>query len=62
MVSSLQHPGHTRLEETIRATMTWSGMRDQMKRHVKTCPACQKNKRRSLKYGKLPTKIVVSKP
>jgi len=58
----LQHPGHTRLEETIRATMTWSGMRDQIRRHVKTCPTCQKNKRRSLKYGKLPTKIVVSKP
>ena len=30
---SLQHPGHTRLEETIRATMTWSGMRD----NKKTC-------------------------
>jgi len=30
--------------------------------HVKTCPTCQKNKRRSLKYVKLPTKIVVSKP
>ena len=58
----LQHPGHTRLEETIRATMTWSGMRTQIRRHVKTCPTCQKNKRRSLKYGKLPTKIVVSIP
>lgn len=58
----LQHPGHTRLEETIRSTMTWSGMRNQIRRHVKSCRKCQMNKRRPLKYGKLPTKLVESNP
>ena len=58
----LQHPGHTRLEETLRATMTWPAMRDMVRRFTKTCRSCQFNKRRKLKYGKLPVKNVIGKP
>ena len=58
----LQHPGHTRLEETLRATMTWSGMRAMVRRHTQNCQACQFNKRRKNQYGKLPTKRVISRP
>ena len=58
----LQHPGHTRLEETLRATMHWKGMRNTVRAYVKKCKSCQVNKRRSQKYGKLPTKIVITKP
>ena len=58
----LQHPGHTRLEETLRATMTFPGMRTLVRRHTKYCQSCQLNKRRSLKYGKLPEKRVISSP
>ena len=58
----LQHPGHTRLEETIRETMTWNGMRDQIRKHVKQCHQCQINKKKQQKYGKLPTKIVETIP
>jgi len=58
----LQHPGHTRLEETLRATMHWKGMRNTVRAYVKKCRSCQVNKRRTLKYGKLPTKIVITQP
>ena len=58
----LQHPGHTRLEETIKAVMYWTGMRDTVRKHVKTCRSCQVNKKQNAKYGKLPTKLVVLKP
>ena len=42
----LQHPGHTRLEETINATMYWKGMRTTIRTLVRTCKSCQVNKRR----------------
>ena len=50
----LQHPGHTRLEETMKATIYWKGMRIRSK--TKSCKTCQINKKRSLKYGHLPSK------
>jgi hypothetical protein len=59
---SLQHPGTTRLEETLRSAMYWKGMRRSVCAHVKKCHICQVNKRRKHKYGKLPTKLVVTKP
>ncbi len=31
----LQHPGHTQLEETLKDTMTWPGMRDMVQGQVK---------------------------
>ena len=58
----LQHPGKTRLEATLRETMTWDGMRPMVENHVKTCDSCQRNKRHNTKYGKLPTKRVISNP
>ena len=58
----LQHPGHSRLEETLRAAMYWKSMRTTVRSYVKKCRACQINKRRKLKYGKLPAKLVVMTP
>ena len=58
----LQHPGSTRLEETLRATMTWDGLRKTVRRHTETCHSCQKGKRSKYKYGKLPTKIAWTRP
>ena len=59
----LQHPGHTRLEETINATMYWKGMRTTIRTLVRNCKSCQVNKRRKRwKYGKLPPKNVITNP
>ena len=58
----LQHPGHSRLEETLRSAMYWKSMRTTIRSYVKKCKSCQINKRRKLKYGKLPTKLVVMTP
>ena len=52
----LQHPGHNHLEETIKAAMYWTNMR----KSVKNCKTCQTNKRRKLKYEKLPPTIVIT--
>ena len=57
----LQHPGTTRLEETLCAAMYWKVLRHTVRAYVKKCHKCQVNKRRQQKYGKLPTKLVVSK-
>ena len=58
----LQHPGHTGLEETLRSAMYWKSMRNTVRKYVKNCRACQVNKRRKHKYGKLPTKFVITNP
>ncbi len=58
----LQHPGHLRLEETMRSVMYWKGMCTTIQRYVKTCRSCQVNKRHSQKYGHLPPKLVVTTP
>ena len=58
----LQHPGTTRLEETLCAVMYWKGLRHTVKAYIKKCHKCQVNKRCQQKYSKLPTKLVVSKP
>ena len=58
----LQHPGHTRLEETLRAAMYWKNLRVDVRSFVKTCKSCQVNKKKKLKYGKLPPKLVVDTP
>ena len=58
----LQHPGSTRLEETLRGSMYWKGMRRTVRAYVKNCKKCQVNKRRQKQYGKLPTKQVITKP
>ncbi len=58
----LQHPGHWRLEETMRSVMYWKGMRTTIRRYVKTCQSCQINQRHSKKYGHLPPKLVITTP
>jgi hypothetical protein len=49
----LAHPGMTRLEATLRETMTWANMRKDIESHVRTCPQCQKYKKVRPKYGNL---------
>jgi hypothetical protein len=58
----LQHPGHTRLEETMNAAMYWKGMCTTIRSLTKSCRSCQVNKRRSQKYGHLPPKTVITNP
>ena len=56
----LQHPGHSRLEETLRSVMYWKGMRHTIRKYVKSCRSCQVNKRHSQKYGHVPPKLVIT--
>eukprot|EP00804_Cyclotella_cryptica_P016666 CCRYP_001971-RA/>CCRYP_001971-RA protein AED:0.45 eAED:0.58 QI:0/0/0/1/0/0/3/0/370 len=58
----LQHPGTKRLEETLCLSMYWKGLRTTVQSHVKKCHSCQVNKRRQIKYGKLPTKLAITNP
>ena len=58
----LQHPGHTRLEETIAAAMYWRSLRTDVRRHVKKSKSSQMGKRRKRKYGHLPAKIAETVP
>jgi hypothetical protein len=58
----LQHPGHSRLEETMRSVMYWKGMRTTIRKYVKSCRSCQVNKRHSQKYGHLLPKLVIMTP
>ena len=47
----LQHPGHTRLEETLNAAMYWKGMQNTIQSHVKNCLTCQVHKQHKQTYG-----------
>jgi hypothetical protein len=58
----LQHPGHTRLKETMEAAIYWKGMRNTIRSKTKSCKTCQVNKKRTQKYGHLPPKIVTNTP
>eukprot|EP00804_Cyclotella_cryptica_P018324 CCRYP_017983-RA/>CCRYP_017983-RA protein AED:0.41 eAED:0.41 QI:0/0/0/1/1/1/2/0/348 len=58
----LQHPGTKRLKETLRLSMYWKGLQMTVQSHIKRCHSCQVNKRRQLKYGKLPTKLAITNP
>jgi hypothetical protein len=58
----LQHPGHTRLEETMNAAMYWKGMHTTIRSPTKSCRSYLINKRRSCKYGHLPSKTVITNP
>ena len=39
----LQHPGHTRLEETMKAAIYWKGMCITIRSIMKSCKTCQIN-------------------
>jgi hypothetical protein len=58
----LQHPGHTRLKETMNAAMYWKAMRTTIWSLTKSCRSCQINKRRNLTYGHLPPKTIITNP
>ena len=58
----LQHPGHTQLEEAIKATIYWKGMRSTIRSITKSCRACRVNKKQRLKYRHLPIKTVITVP
>jgi hypothetical protein len=58
----LQHPGHSRLEETMRFVINWKGMHNTIQKYVKSCRSCQVNKRHSLRYGHVPPKLVITTP
>jgi hypothetical protein len=58
----LQHPGHTRIEETLHAAMYRKGMRNTIRSHVKNCRTCQVNQQHKHKYGILPTQLVITNP
>ena len=58
----VQHPGNTRLEETLCLSMYWKGLRNTVQSHVKKCHSCQVNKHRNHKYGKLPAKLAITTP
>ena len=51
----LQHPGHTCLEETMKAAIYWKGMRITIRSITKSDKTCQVNKKQSLKYGHFPS-------
>jgi hypothetical protein len=36
----LQHPGHTRLEETMKTAIYWKGMRNTIRSITKSCKTC----------------------
>ncbi len=51
----LQHPGHSRLKETMRSVRT-------IQSYTKSYRSCQANKRHSQKYGHVPPKLVITTP
>jgi hypothetical protein len=58
----LQHPGHTRLEETMQATMYWKGMQTTIRSITRSCKTFQVNMQWKLKYGHLLPKTVITTP
>jgi transposase InsO family protein len=52
----LQHPGMTRMEKTLRQTLTWPNLSKDVEKYVGSCHKCQLCKKLMKKYGKLPEK------
>ena len=51
---NLSHPGQKRMYNTMALYYTWKGMKEDINKFVGTCEKCQKNKKTTIKYGKLP--------
>ena len=49
----LLHPGQTRTEQTIRNTMTWPGLSQDVEHFCSTCPVCQLIKKERKKMQSL---------
>jgi Integrase zinc binding domain len=58
----LLHLGKTRTEHTIRNTMTWPGLTQDVERLCSTCSVCQLTKKERKKYGLFPPKTAESDP
>ena len=56
------HPGHTRLEKTITASIYWRSLRSGVRKHVRKCRSCQLGKKRKRHYGRLPPKEAETTP
>ena len=52
----LLHPGKVRIEATISHHYYWPQLRGDICTHIKVCKTCHKNKKKTLKYVKLPAK------
>jgi hypothetical protein len=50
----LQHPGITRMEATLRQSLTWPNLRNDVEAAVKNCHECQIGKKVRKKYGDIP--------
>jgi transposase InsO family protein len=59
---NLKHPGVTRTLQTIQQFMVWPNMQASIEKYVNQCDICQRFKRTTKKYGKLPTKLPVTTP
>jgi hypothetical protein len=57
---NLKHPGVTRTMQTIQQFMVRPKMQASIEKYVNQSSICQKFKRSTKKYGKLPTKILVT--
>ncbi len=57
-----QHPWHTWLEETMKATIYWKGIHSTIRSLTKSCRSCQVIKKRKLEYKHLPPKTVITIP
>jgi hypothetical protein len=58
----LCQPGINRTELSIRQTMFWPGLTEDVKKHVKKCLPCQKCKKTRKPYGHLPAKTAEIEP
>ena len=58
----LCHPGENRTEQTIRQHFWWNNLRNDVHDVCTKCHTCQKTKRTSKKYGKLPEKEAEAEP
>jgi len=52
----LCHPGEERTELTIRQTLTWPKLSEDVRQHCKVCKQCQQSKKARKKYGHLPAR------
>jgi hypothetical protein len=55
----LQHSGHSCLKETMGSMMYRKWMCNTIRKYVKSCRSCQKNKRHSQKLGHVPSTLVI---
>ena len=58
----LQHPGASRMENTLGSVVYWPNMSKEIRRLCTTCKLCQLAKRTKTKYGKLPPHDLEMRP